>query len=29
LAGFIIAIGLLVIGIQMVITGIRSHKQLT
>ena len=26
LAGFIIAIGLLVIGIQMVITGIRSHK---
>ena len=29
LAGFLIAIGLLVIGIQMVITGIRSHKQLT
>jgi len=29
LAGFIIAIGLLVIGIQMVITGIRSHKQPT
>jgi uncharacterized membrane protein HdeD (DUF308 family) len=27
LAGYIIAIGLLVIGIQMVITGIRSHKQ--
>ena len=26
LAGFLIAIGLLVIGIQMVITGIRSHK---
>ena len=29
LAGFLIAIGLLVIGIQMVITGIRSHKQPT
>jgi len=29
LAGIIIAIGLLVIGIQMVITGIRSHKQPT
>jgi uncharacterized membrane protein HdeD (DUF308 family) len=29
LAGVIIAIGLLIIGIQMVITGIRSHKVLT
>jgi uncharacterized membrane protein HdeD (DUF308 family) len=29
LAGFLIAIGLLVIGIQMVITGIRLHKQPT
>ena len=29
LAGIIIAIGLLVIGIQMVITGIRSHKLAT
>ncbi len=29
LAGIIIAIGLLVIGIQMVITGIRAHKQPT
>ena len=29
LAGVIIAIGLLIIGIQMVITGIRSHKQST
>ncbi|WP_222598786.1 hypothetical protein, partial [Klebsiella sp. Kps] len=26
LAGVIIAIGLLILGIQMVITGIRSHK---
>ena len=29
LAGVIIAIGLLILGIQMVITGIRSHKQPT
>jgi uncharacterized membrane protein HdeD (DUF308 family) len=29
LAGVIIAIGLLILGIQMVITGIRSHKQVT
>lgn len=29
LAGYIIAIGLLIIGIQMVISGIRSHKVLT
>jgi len=29
LAGVIIAIGLLILGIQMVITGIRSHKQST
>lgn len=29
LAGYIVAIGLLIIGIQMVISGIRSHKVLT